>query len=288
MSEAYSQLGAGQPEIVIVNTHGCEDWSRYKRLFPKELLAVVEEYLAISADRGADELTTALALHVHRCTGCTVRVHQPRIHRGLGDVNRLLPSAFSWLLPLVEHLDEIRALVTAHREAQTEIWRSIQIARLVIDVHTMSPRAPRSLPRAELSRVAEHVAAWRNADGADRPIDVVSRIEGEALIPEVIYRTAAQAFADFGTVAFDEPYSPTRDFLNGRLGRERPMLSFDIPKPILAGMRLDNPRFDLATFSLDHGVIEAIAEALAGAIDESLRMLSRRGEALRESGSLSM
>lgn len=269
MAVRMTLFGLGKPEVLVLDLHGEEEWLRWAPLVPPEIRPHLEDYLDISADRGARPLARRVAELVHARTGLTVALVEADIHRGLCDTNRLLAAgAVGWPVRAFGGLERFSELLRRHRAIQSRVMTLAKSVRLAVDCHTMAPRGPAPIPPGERDpRV--HSDAWRCGDGNPRPIDVVSRIDGAPGVPPELTEGLVTALSPFGPVALDVPYSPVSGFLNAEVGKVTALASFDLPKTILAVER--GTAFDLARFAVDDAAVEAIAEAIAGAVVGWLR-----------------
>jgi hypothetical protein len=187
------------------------------------------------------------------------------------DVNRNEEFAFPLGFP-PELAEEMKSrLLIMHRAAMEAIRAVLDAttsARLVFDIHTMSPGSPIGpAPKTAWNTLPEHVAYWARAakEGVRRPTDIIDSLDtGEIIGNHELAVDLGEACKSLGlTPAFNTPYAKSEKHhpIDLVSGHGKSGVSIDFTKDAVASSP-DGAPFDLRTCVADEGKIAAVVQGL--------------------------
>lgn len=245
--------------------------------------AVVDEYLRIDADFGADALACGLAREIALISGdLRVDVVEVLYERGIVDANRVSKVARRNVLGyghISRHNDFLRQIHDKTLEIVDKALAQVDRTKgLFLDVHSMAPYSPDGLVGEHPGLLkAYNFAYGRSRRGSRRYLDLVTSIPGEGTIANPILFENVQSALDNAGMDFrlNNPYPrpgyPAGNIRSMSYMLAHPGLALDFPKDQLSKGVAEDDGWDIANLEVDGNKVENIVRILAGAVIQSLK-----------------
>lgn len=248
-------------------------------------LSVVDEYLRIDADFGADALACGLAREIAMISGdLRVDVVEVLYERGIVDANRVSKVARRNVLDyghISRHQDFLRQIHDKTLGIVDKVLAQVDRTKgLFLDVHSMAPYSPKGLVGEHPGVLkAYNFAYGRSQRGNRRYIDLVTSIPGEGTIANpILFKNVQNALNNAGMdFRLNNPY-PNPGYPAGNIKSmsymlAHPGLALDFPKDMLSVGTAEDDKWDISDLKFDGNKAENIAKILANAAIQSLRVI---------------
>lgn len=273
-------------DVVLVSPHGGNSRQLVRRLDGafSDTPEVMEEYLNIDADFGADALSHAIAQEIAGVSGdLRVEVVQILYERGIIDPNRVPAVAIRNVLDygrVGENKDFLRRIHGVTLDIVDKILRQIAVTKgMFLDIHSMAPYSPLNLMGEQPGRLGAYNYPYRSRSqrGGRRFLDLITDIPGQGLIANpIILENVQSALSDNGqnfrrNNPYPKPGYPAGNIMGIRYMTKFAGLCVDFPKDQLSMGVAEDDGWDIANLEVDGNKVEHVAKILAKAAIQSLR-----------------
>lgn len=275
-------------DVVLLSPHGGNSRQLVKSLDGAfdDSPDVLDEYLNIDADFGADALAHAIAQEIAMVSGdLRVDVVQVLYERGIIDPNRVMEVSVRNILDYSKvrvHSDFLRRIHTGTLQIIERILAQIDDTKgLFLDIHSMSPYTPINLIGEQPGRLKAYNFPYRSRSQYKdrRYLDLITDIPGEGLIANpIVLGNVQSALSDAGqnfrrNNPYPKPGYPARNIMGTKYMVEHVGLALDYPKDHLSKGVAEEDGWDIAQLELDENKVEHMARILAQAAIQSLLVI---------------
>ena len=245
---------------------------------------VLDDYLTIDADFGADDLAHAIAQEIAVVGGdLRVDVAQVLYERGIVDPNRVPSVAVRNVLDYGHgglNKDFLRSIHSRTLEIVEKILGQIDETKgIFLDIHSMAPYSPVNLIGEQPGRLGAYSYPYRNRSqrGGRRFLDLITDIPGQGVIANPIILANVQDSLTSAGQSFrrNNPYPkpgyPAQNIMGTRYMVKHAGLALDYPKDSLTKGVAEDDGWDIANLEVDGNKVEHVAKILAGAVIQSLK-----------------
>lgn len=275
-------------DVVLLSPHGGNSRQLVRSLNGSfdDSPDVLNEYLNIDADFGADALAHATAQEIAMVSGdLRVDVVQVLYERGIIDPNRVTEVSVRNILDYSKtrvHGDFLRRIHIGTLQIIEKVLAQIDETKgLFLDIHSMSPYTPVNLMGEQPGRLRAYNFPYlsRSQRKDRRYLDLITDIPGEGLVANpFVLGNVQSALWDAGqdfrrNNPYPKPGYPARNIMGTRYMEKHVGLALDFPKDMLSVGTAEDDGWDISNLELDGNKTENIAKILAGAAIQSLRVI---------------
>lgn len=274
-----------EADVVLLSPHSGNSRKLLERLDGAfdDSPAVVDEYLRIDADFGADALACGIAREIAVISGdLRVDVVEVLYERGIVDPNRVSKVARRNVLDyghLSRHQDFLRQMHYRTLEIVDKVLAQVgRTQGLFLDVHSMAPYSPEGLVGEHPGLLkAYNFSYGRSRRGNRRYLDLVTSIPRDGIIANpILFERVQSALSNAGmdfrlNNPYPKPGYPAINIMSTAYMLRYPGLALDFPKDMLSEGKAEDEGWDIADLKFDGSKVENIAKILADALIQSLR-----------------
>jgi hypothetical protein len=291
------QYGHGHPKqksdvtILVPHDGTFRDFQQAQPELARKLLGAIEsdestfrKLLAVEQDVFASDAAELIAEDISReLPWARIEVLKVLIPRAILDMNRIIRKAIWKVFDHDRHPDIRQALDMLHFEISTELRERIKGAKMVVDLHSMSPTDPWEKIEVNPGNLDKFVESWRKNPGKRRKNDIINQKKDHTgkIVPlgdpELIESVKTELEKFVLPVSMSGTFQLSGDHLGPVwAGMAKSYINIDFLKDNGSQQQLDDDDFDLSTLELETQRLARFTTPCARGILKVLKARSKK------------